>query len=229
MVITIDGPTASGKSTMARLVAQRLGFYYLNSGFLFRAAAYLLVNRYGYDATSLAAASGDDLVKKIMTHAIAYRYVDGAQISIDGVDVTPRLKDAVIDRAASLVSVYPEVRDYAMQLQRIIARDHDCVVEGRDAGSVVFPDAAVQIFLTAPLEVRAQRWHKDQLAKCNNVSLEQALAAVAERDARDSSRVCAPLCVPKHAVVVDAGERSVDEVLHELLDVVQRPGKTNSL
>lgn len=225
MVITIDGPVASGKSTMARLLAQRLGFYYINSGFLFRAAAYLLVNRYGYDATSLASVSGQELVEKIMTHAIAYRYADGAQISIDGVDVTARLKDAVIDRAASLVSVYPEVRDYAMQLQRTIARDHDCVVEGRDAGSVVFPDAAVHIFLTAPLSVRAQRWQKDQLTKCNNVSYEAALSAVAERDARDSSRAYAPLCVPEHAVVIDSGDWSENEVLTELLRVVQQVKK----
>lgn len=221
MVITIDGPVASGKSTMARLLAQQLGFYYINSGLLFRAIAYLLGTRYGYDDRALETASGQKLLEIISHHIITYNYDQNAQILIDGVDVTTQLKSAAIDRAASLVSVHEAVRDNVLHRQHEIAREHDCVVEGRDAGTVVFPGAELHIFLTAPIEVRAQRWQHDQQKKGGSVTLDQALAEITERDERDSGRSCAPLRIPEGAVVIDAGTRGIPEVLAELVMLVK--------
>jgi cytidylate kinase len=221
MVITIDGPVASGKSTMARLLAQQLGFYYINSGLLFRAIAYLLVTRYGYQAETLEYASSQELLALIAHHTITYIYRESAQILIDDVDVTAQLKSVAIDRAASLLSVHEAVRDKVLHMQHDIAREHNCVVEGRDAGTVVFPDAELHIFLTAPLEVRAARWQKDQAGKGMTATLEQAMAEITERDERDSARVCAPLRIPQGAVVIDAGERTIPEILTELVFLVK--------
>lgn len=222
MVITIDGPVASGKSTMARLLAQELGFYYINSGLLFRAIAYLLVSRYDYTPEKIEHASGQELVALRVRHTIIYKYTTSARIFIDGVDVTAFLKNALIDRAASLVSIHAFVRDNVLSMQHEIAREHDCVVEGRDAGTVVFPNAELHIFLTAPLAVRAARWRKDQAAKGMVASLEQAMAEITERDERDSSRACAPLRTPEGAVVIDAGMRTISEVLAELVALVKK-------
>lgn len=222
MVITIDGPVASGKSTMARLLAQELGFYYINSGMLFRAIAYLLVSRYHYTPATIEHASEQDLVALSGAHTILYKYRESAHVLIDGEDVTALLKSAAIDRAASLVSVHALVRDNVLSMQHEIAREHDCVVEGRDAGTAVFPNAELHIFLTAPLAVRAARWRKDQAAKGMAVTLEQAMAEITERDERDSSRACAPLRIPEGAVVIDAGLRTVSEVLAELVTLVKK-------
>jgi cytidylate kinase len=221
MVITIDGPVASGKSTMARLLAQQLGFYYINSGLLFRAIAYLLVTRYGYQAETLEYASGQELLALVSHHTITYIYRESAQILIDDVDVTAQLKSVAIDRAASLLSVHEAVRDKVLHMQQEVARDNDCVVEGRDAGTAVFPDAELHIFLTAPLEVRAARWQKDHAGKGMTVTLEQAMAEITERDERDSARVCAPLRIPQGAVVIDAGMRTISEILTELVSLVK--------
>ena len=221
MVITIDGPVASGKSTMACLLAQQLDFYYINSGLLFRAIAYVLVTRYGYQAETLEDASGQELLALIARHTITYRYSESAQIIIDGVDVTAQLKSAAIDRAASLVSVHEAVRDKVLHMQHEISHEHNCVVEGRDAGTAVFPDAELHIFLTAPLEVRAERWRNDQVAKGVKVSLQQAIAEISERDERDSARLCAPLRIPDGAIVIDAGTRTIPEVLAELVMLVK--------
>ena len=221
MVITIDGPVASGKSTMARLLAQQLDFYYINSGLLFRAIAYVLVARYGYQAETLEHASGQELLSIIVHHTITYRYRESAQILIDGVDVTAQLKSAAIDRAASLVSVHEAVREKVLHMQHEIALTQNCVVEGRDAGTAVFPDAELHFFLTAPLEVRAGRWQKDQAGKDMVVTLEQAMTAIAERDERDSRRLCAPLRIPDGAIVIDAGTRTIPEVLAELVMLVK--------
>jgi cytidylate kinase len=205
---------------MARLLAQQLGFYYINSGLLFRAIAYVLVTRYDYNDIQLETASGQELLAIIAHHTITYRYRESAQILIDGVDVTAQLKSAAIDRAASLVSVYEAVRDKVLRMQHDIAREHNCVVEGRDAGTIVFPDAELHIFLTAPLDVRAARWQKDQAGKGLVVTFEQSVAAIAERDERDSARACAPLRVPEGAIVINVGDRTIPDVLAELVSLV---------
>jgi cytidylate kinase len=206
---------------MARLLAQQLGFYYINSGLLFRAIAYVLVTRYDYNDIQLETASGQELLAIIAHHIITYKYHESAQILIDGVDVTAQLKSAAIDRAASRVSVHEAVRDKVLQMQHEISHEHNCVVEGRDAGTAVFPGAELHIFLTAPLEVRAVRWQKDQAGKGLVVTFEQAVAEISERDERDSARACAPLRVPEGAVVIDAGERTIPDVLAELVMLVK--------
>ena len=227
-MITIDGPVASGKSTMARLLAQHLGYYYINSGLLFRAMAYICA-QYGSDKNVGSKSIGtepigteifcteEELVALIKSHSIVYTFDQQAHIFVDGVDVTPQLKSAAIDRAASLISTYSGIRDIVLSMQREIAEDHNVVVEGRDAGTVVFPDADMSFFLTAPLAVRADRWRMNQVAKGVSFTSDQAQAAVLERDERDSSRSCAPLRIPEGAVTVDTGMRSVEDVLTELV------------
>jgi cytidylate kinase len=215
MIITIDGPTASGKSTAARLLAHELGYYYLASGLLFRALAYLLVQEKKYSLQMLSQPSEHDVAFYLESPDFTYTYdpVFKEQVCYKGKQLTPYLKSKEIDQAASILSTNPLVREYLMNMQRSIAQRHDIVVDGRDCGSVVFPYAQVKFYLTADLVVRAQRWREEQLKKGIELSFEQAKKEVEVRDLRDMSREIAPLKVPEGAVIVDNTKFTMDETV----------------
>jgi len=228
MIITIDGPTASGKSTVANLIACNLGIYYLNSGLLFRALGYLLMTHFGYDEQTIMHPRIQDITACLAPKRFMYTYdvVHGkASLSFDGVDVTPHLKTEMIDRASSCLGVQSSVRDALNALQRMLADDRDVVVDGRDSGSVVFPDATVKFFLTASPEVRAQRWRS---AQRHLYSPQEALRIIKERDLRDSSRAVAPLIVPAGAIVVDTTELDQQETLAMMLECIQTKRASNA-
>ena len=200
MIITIDGPTASGKSATAQRLAQRLGFFYLNSGFLYRALAYLLMRDKHYTLEALYAPSEDDT--RIVLDPTKLIYTCDAQgnphIAFDGADITAYLKGSpTIDQAS-----------------RDIALKHDIVIDGRDTGTVVFPQADFKFYLTAPLEIRADRWMKEQAARGNKISFEQACKELAMRDERDMTRAIAPLVIPQDAHIIDNGLYSIDETVN---------------
>lgn len=215
MIITIDGPAASGKSTVARQLAHELSYYYLYSGLLYRAMAHVLVYYYGYTRGQLAKPLAEDVREIIEGRALQYLYSveRGAQIFWDGNDITPQLKTHEIDDYASLGSTALVVRDAVLELQRTLAKNHDVIADGRDCGTVVFPDASHKFFLTASSQTRAQRWLLDQQRLGKQMTFEQAMTAVLGRDERDTKRACCPLVIPQGAHVIDNSLLSIEETV----------------
>lgn len=196
-VVAIDGPVGSGKSTVAKAVATRLGLPYLESGAMYRVVAWAAVRR-GIDP-----AAGDTLTRL----ATELDMEVGERVIVAGADITAELRSPEVGRAVSAVSATPGVRAELVRRQREWVADHGgAVVEGRDIGSVVFPDADVKVFLTASLEERARRRSTDETA-----------ADLARRDLVDSTRAVSPLVVPEGAVVVDSTGRAVDDVVEEIV------------
>jgi cytidylate kinase len=218
-VVAIDGPSGSGKSTVARRVAQRLGFRYLDTGAMYRALAWqALEHRVDLeDAVALA-----ELAERA-------RIEPGTSprrptIAIDGVDVSRPVRTRAVTNAVSAVSAVPGVRAVLVRRQRELIADGDIVVEGRDIGTTVAPDAAAKVFLTASSETRAARRHR-QLASVGDAAAEHdTRAEIDRRDARDSGRSASPLAQAADAVVVDSTSRTVDEVVGEVLAVAARRG-----
>lgn len=223
MIITIDGPVASGKSTVSRMLAQKLGYYYLCSGLLYRALGYLLINRYGYTLETVAEPSQKDIIRCLDSQKFLYHYDDQIQerIFFDSEDITPYLKDRFIDKVASVVSVNVQVRQTVTQLQRNIASRSDIVTDGRDVGSAVFPNAEVKFFITASVDVRAERWRKDQEKYGNYFSIDQAIAAITDRDDRDKNRAIAPLIVPESAIVIDTSELNIEQTVEKMVECIR--------
>lgn len=220
MIITIDGPAASGKSTIARAVAKELGFFYINSGLLFRGIAYILVNKYVYTLEKLFFPDPLDLQEIFVENRLKYLFDDQfhEQLFFDLQDITPWLKTTIIDKAASIVSTSIIVRDQVYSMQRRLAQSFDIVVDGRDAGSIIFSEAQVKFFLTASLEIRAARWQKEQESKGNAQTAEQARHAVHERDERDSMRSVAPLTIPIDGVLIDNSLLTQQQTLNIVLN-----------
>jgi cytidylate kinase len=227
MIITIDGPTASGKSTVGRLVAQELGAYYLYSGLLFRALAYNY-NKFG------------DLAQLVNSGRLEYRYagdkqhgsqdnniaiVMREQILFEGRDITHFLKTKDIDDAASRIATRADVRLLVHTWQHYIAQEKSVVVDGRDAGSVVFPHADYKFFITASVPERAWRWVADQKKQGAVFSLEQATAILAARDGRDMNRELAPLTIPRDACVIDNTMITIQDTLQAIVQVVLKNSK----
>lgn len=210
MIITIDGPVASGKSSVARLVAQRLGFFYLNTGLLYRAVAYVFLEKYNNIPTQELV---DSEVFDITSH-MHYVY-DGAiaRILFDGVDITDLLSATTLDQPASLLSAIPSVRAALLAVQRACAAKYNVVADGRDCGTVVFPNADYKFYLEASLAERARRLMADSKRKGQPSTLADATIAIKQRDARDMQRAIAPLRVPDDAFVIDSTALSLKEVV----------------
>ncbi|MCL4361069.1 (d)CMP kinase [Candidatus Dependentiae bacterium] len=218
MIITIDGPTASGKSTLAQLVSEQLSFYYLNSGFLYRGLSYILMQKKIHE--NEVQNYSQDLLKEILdSNKFLYEYDPKSKVKIifDNNDITKFLKTPEIDKYSSSISKLPIVRLLLLDFQRNLAKKNSLVAEGRDCGTVVFPNAHHKFFLTASLEVRAQRWQKDQMLKGNNFSLQEAMLTIDQRDTRDTKREISP-CIPaKEAIIIDNSFLNLQETLIEVL------------
>lgn len=223
MIITIDGPVASGKSTISRILAHKLDYYYLCSGLLYRALGYLLINRYGYTIDTIANPEYDDVMKSFNPDLFSYQYTQDTQehILFDGVDITIHLKDRFMDKIASIVSVNEMVRAAVTQIQRDIGLRHNIVTDGRDVGSVVFPHAQVKFFVTASVAVRADRWRNDQKKYGNHFSIDEAIAIITDRDERDKNRTIAPLVVPAGAVIIDTSDMSIEQTIDMMMKFVR--------
>ena len=198
MVIAIDGPAAAGKSTVARAVARRLGWTYLDSGAMYRVVALLVLAFPEREPAALARAARID--------------VGGGRVLLDGRDVSGQLRAPEVSEAASLVAADPGVRKALMTKQRGLIGDGDWVAEGRDIGTVVAPDAALKIFLTAAAEERARRRAAELGADARAVLAEQAL-----RDERDATRAHSPLRPAQGAVTLDTTDASVEEVVDHIV------------
>ncbi len=214
MIITIDGPAASGKSTIAQRLANDLGYYYLYSGLLYRAVGFALIKKFEYHCSFPQVPKMADLQCVAADLEYCYHAVNGAQIMYQGsIVLMSDLKSAELDRAASCISIYPEVRQLLVDMQRQLAGSVALIADGRDCGTVVFPYADYKFYLTAALSVRAQRWYAAQSKEQSQQSLEQCYRLLAERDARDSSRAVAPLIVPPGGHVIDSSHLTLEATL----------------
>lgn len=224
MIITIDGPSISGKTSIARMLARKLRFEYLSSGSLFRGLAYILVHQFGYHESQLENPTVVDIRHALRMGNLEYRYSyeSGEQILWQGKDITLLLADQKIGKYASIIGTNQEVRNALAQLQHEIADDKDIVTDGRDAGSVIFPQAHIKFFLTASLDVRAERWKKNQKEIDRDLSYEQAVQEITERDERDSNRIIAPLRIPEQAIIIDNSNLTKEQVLQKLMQEIQK-------
>lgn len=221
-VVAIDGPAGAGKSTVTRVVAERLRYLLVDTGAIYRAVALAAERaqiewddheRVAEVAQALAAREGIRLE----------RSDNGSQrVLLDGADVSSAIRTLGIGQGASKVSAIPEVRDALLELQRRAGRDGGVVLEGRDIGTVVFPDAEAKFFLTASVAVRAKRRHDELLQKGDAPPLEQVMSEVIERDKRDSSRPIAPLKQASDAIVVDSSNLGIEQVADLIVTHVQR-------
>ena len=218
-VVTIDGPSGSGKGTIGRLLARKLGWHYLDSGALYRLAALAALNRqvdFGEVHALATIARGLD---------VRFTFAGGVeQVYLDSADVTTELRTERAGDAASRVAVVPEVRAALLQRQRDFAVPPGLVADGRDMGTVVFPDAMLKVVLTATAEARAMRRHKQLKEKGIDVSLPDLSWDIAQRDARDATRTTAPFRPAPDAQVIDSTSRTPEEVVAHILQWLQRVG-----
>lgn len=208
-VVTIDGPSGTGKGTIAGLLARRLGWHYLDSGALYRVLG-LAARRRGLDLDATDAIAD-------LAAAMKIEFRDG-RVYLDGEEVTEAIRTEEAGAAASRVAVHGRVRERLLDWQRRVAREPGLVADGRDMGTLVFPDASLKIFLTASAEERARRRYKQLKQKGLDVSLPQIVTEIAERDERDSNRPVAPLETPLGALTLDTTSLTIAEVLDRVLE-----------
>jgi cytidylate kinase len=217
LVIAIDGPVGSGKSTAARRLAEALGYVYIDSGATYRALGWKAV-RVGADLrdrAGLAALAAATDIQVVAGPA-------GFRVLVDGMDVTTKLRTPTMDEASSLVSACPEVRERLVALQRAMAKEGGVVMDGRDIGTVVFPDADVKFYLDADLAIRAARRLQDLRRAGSALEIEAVRAEAARRDERDRGREASPLRAAADAIRIDSTALDADAVLRCMLRVVRR-------
>lgn len=218
MIIAIDGPSGAGKSTLGKMLAKKLDLLYLDTGAMYRAVA-LAVTRRGV--------AFDDIEKVVgIAENAKIELVgepDSLRILLDGVDVTAEIRTLKAAQTASVVSTISEVRRIMVEHQRTLGENaaKGCVLEGRDIGSVVFPNADIKFFLTAKPEARARRRFEEDKAKGWITTYEQTLAEINERDERDVSREDSPLTIADDAVVIDTSELDLSEVFEQMIAAVR--------
>lgn len=221
MIIAIDGPSGAGKSTVAKAVAKRLGFSCLDTGAMYRAVAWQALQ----DGVALDDAEG--LGRIARAYEIAFGHVEGEpvpkRVFIGGVEVTDAIRTSEIDRAVSPTSAVPAVREALVDQQRRIGRAGDYVVEGRDIGTVVFPEAEVKVFLTASDEERARRRVEQNAARgVGSTDYDEVLADLRSRDERDSSRAASPLRPAEDAVHVDSTGTAIEDVIDGICALAEK-------
>jgi len=212
MIVTIDGPAGAGKSSAARRLAERLGFRFLDTGAMYRAVALAALRR-GHDWNNVEA-----LARLVFVLDIE---VDENHVRLDGEDVTEAIRTSEVTAITRYAADNPGVREHLVQLQREAAEGRDVVTEGRDQGTVVFPDAECKIFLTASPEERARRRMQDLLARGEPARFEEVLSQQNQRDQRDSRRDCGPLVMAADAVEVITDRLSPEEVVDRLEKIVR--------
>jgi cytidylate kinase len=215
--IAIDGPAGAGKSTIAKTIAKKLGFIYVDTGAMYRAMALYIIRK------DIKAEESDKISEACKDAEISIEYQDGEQIVIlNGENVNPYIRSEEVGKMASASSVNKDVRLKLVELQRQLASKTDVIMDGRDIGTYVLPNANVKVYLTASSSVRAKRRYEELLQKGQDCNLEEIERDIIERDKRDSTREFAPLKQAEDAVLVDSSEMTIDEVIHTIIGLAER-------
>jgi cytidylate kinase len=217
-IIAIDGPSGAGKGTIARAVAKRLGFHHVDTGAMYRAVAWKALHE------------GIELTDEVAVTALAERAqfdVSDGRVSVDGHDIVRAIRTPEMDAAASVVARQPSVRRVLVERQRALATLGGMVMEGRDIGTVVFPQAPVKIYLDASPEERARRRATDpaHASGKGTAAIQEVATALAERDRRDTTRAASPLAVAEDAVVIDTTALSIEDAVERVMEIVKEKVK----
>ena len=212
--VAIDGPAGAGKSTIAKRIARRLGYIYVDTGAMYRAMAYYLIQ-------NQVDAADQEAIAAACPHAdISICYQDGEQVVLlNGENVNAYLRTEAVGNMASVSSVVPEVRKKLVELQQKLARETDVVMDGRDIGTVVLPDADVKVYLTASVETRAKRRFLELQEKGEPADLAKIAADIEDRDYRDMHRDISPLRQAEDATLVDSSDMTIDQVVERILEL----------
>ncbi len=214
--VAIDGPAGAGKSTIAKLVAKEKGYIYVDTGAMYRALAVYFLEK-GIDAKDTG-----QIIAAAQEADVSIRYVDGVQqVYLNGGNITSKLRTEEVGNMASMTSPIPEVRERLLELQRSLAREKDVVMDGRDIGTNILPDADVKIYLTASVETRAKRRYRELAEKGIECNYEEIAKDIQERDMRDMNRETAPLRQAEGAVLVDSSDMTVSEVVDAVVKMCQ--------
>lgn len=217
MKIALDGPSGAGKSTVAKEVAKRLGIVYVDTGALYRSIG-LYVSRCGIDKNDK-----DGVISVLKDISVELAYENGVQkVILNGEDVSSQIRTNEISMYASAVSAIPEVRSFLLETQRKIARNNSVIMDGRDIGTVILPDAEVKIFLVASPEARAKRRYLELQAKGEDVSYEKVLADIKERDNNDSTREIAPAIPAEDAIFLDNSKINQEQTVKKVLKIIRK-------
>lgn len=219
IAVAIDGPAGAGKSTIARKAAEELGFIYVDTGAIYRAAALACIDSHiSIDDTAAVEALLPELDIRII-------FFNGEQhILLNDKDVSEEIRTENVSMAASRVSAIPAVRQFLLELQRDFAKNADVIMDGRDIGTVVLPNAQVKIFLTASPEVRAKRRVLQLAEKGEPADFDKILYDIVQRDYNDTNRKTAPLKAAETAVTVDTSDMTLDEVVSRIIDIIKEQG-----
>lgn len=216
--VAIDGPSGAGKSSISKTVAKELGYIYIDTGAMYRTLAYKAL-KLGLDINS----APDSIEKMLSDTVVDIRHCDdGQHMFADGEDVTAYIRTPEVSMGASDIAKIPFVRQWLLELQRNFARSNDCIMDGRDIGTVVLPEAKVKIFLTASPEARAERRLAELREKSSDITFEQVLEDMKKRDANDASRSCAPLKQAEDAVLVDTSNLDFAQSVDAVKDVIKQ-------
>ena len=214
--IAIDGPAGAGKSTIAQRLAKELGYYYVDTGAIYRTVAYFM------DLLGVSPKDVDGVERYIdeLTIKIEYDEEGKQHMIMNGMDVTGEIRTQDISQKASLVSAHPCVREMLLDMQRDVAKAHNVIMDGRDIGTVVLPKADVKIFLTADPEVRAKRRYEELIAKGQKANFETILKEIKQRDYQDTHREIAPLKMARDSVKLDTSELDIEGVLMAMKKII---------
>jgi len=214
-IITIDGPTSSGKNSVGFLLAQKLGYQYIDSGMIYRAGCFKLLK------LGISIDEKEKILEVYQNLDIRFAMNGGWKMFLEGEDVTDSLHTPEISDLTSQVSAIQDVRKIMKGIQRRLATDGRVVMSGRDIGSEIFPDGSYKFFLTANVEVRAERRFKQLVKKDPSIRYEDVLKDMIERDKRDTEREASPMRVPKDGVVIDNSNLSVEQTVDEMLKIIK--------
>ncbi|WP_305907517.1 (d)CMP kinase [Methylomarinum sp. Ch1-1] len=214
-VLTIDGPSGAGKGTVSRAVAKKLGWHYLDSGSIYRSLAIAVLNA-GVDLHNI-----ETIVEVAQGMRLDFECGDELTVILNGDDITSRLGAETTGNTASMIAAYPEVRAVLLQKQKDFQRLPGLVADGRDMGTVVFPDAKYKIYLSASATERAKRRYKQLIEKGIGANLDQITRDIEERDRRDRERDTAPLAMAEDALYIDSSDMTIEQVIDKVINLVR--------
>ncbi len=219
ITIAIDGPSGSGKSTISKIIAKKMGFINVDTGALYRTIAYFfLENKINYKEKS-------EVLKNLNNISVSLKNENFSQtIFLNGVDVTQKIRTNEISMVSSEISVIPEVRQFLLKLQRDIAKENNVVIDGRDIGTVVIPNADVKIFLTADPKVRAKRRYNQLISKGQSTTFDEILELINKRDYNDIHRKISPLKKADDAILVDNSNLNQKNTVDKLMEIIEKKG-----